>query len=384
MELRAKTKKVPFRLSATRISPQAGTGEDVHALQVLLARYGYLGGDFCPGVYDEPTRRATAQFQSFYRLYPEQDGVCDEETVHLLNEPRCGVPDHGHAARTSDGRLAPFVTVGAKWPTTQLAFRFLNSTADLPVPRQREIIRESFNRWSQASALAFREVAANQPAEFSIAFQRGSHGDGSPFDDAGGPDGNTLAHAFFPPPQGGGWAGALHFDEYETWKDQPGGPGIRLYNVALHEIGHLLGLAHSQDPNAIMYAYYAENRNDLQPDDVAGIQSLYGSPVAAPVAIRPGEKVAGYLPQVNSVLNYQLTLQDKLLVKLDGPSGQDFDLYVRFGSPVDRENSLYDAVSYGVTAEELVTIEHPKAGTYYIQVHCYQGSGSFDLQVELA
>ena len=132
------------------------------------------------------------------------------------------------------------MTVGAKWPTTNLRFRFLNSTSDLAEGRQRDIVRESFQRWSSASALRFNEVAADQEAEISVAFHQGSHGDGEPFDDGGGPDGNTLAHAFFPPPAGGTFAGSLHFDEFEQWKDQPGGAGIRLFNVALHEIGHLL------------------------------------------------------------------------------------------------------------------------------------------------
>ncbi len=324
-----------------------------------------------------------AQFQSFYRIYPEQDGVCDQETINLLNQHRCGVSDACPGARTADGRLAPFVTVGAKWPQTDLAFKFLNSTPDLPEQRQREIIREAFQRWAQVSALTFREMTLNEPSQLSVGFHRASHGDGHPFDNAGGPDGNTLAHGFFPPPQGGAWAGSLHFDEFETWKDQPGGIGTRLYNVALHEIGHLLGLAHSQDQNAIMYAYYSEQRNDLQPDDIAGVQSLYGSPLAAPVAISPGERVSGHLPQAKAQVGYQVTLQNKLLVKLEGPSGQDFDLYVRYGAPVDLPNEQYDAVSYGFTADELITIEDPKAGTYHILVQSYRGSGSYNLEVEV-
>lgn len=376
-------RKKAFRFSANRLAPDTASTSDVYCLQALLARYGYLAGAYCPGRYDEATQQAVSQFQSFYRLYPEQDGVCDEETITLLNQPRCGVPDGAPASRSAAGRLAPFVTVGAQWPQTTLTFRFLNSTPDLLEQRQRDIIREAFQRWSQVSALVFNEVGLNDSSELSVGFHQGSHGDGYPFDNAGGADGNTLAHGFFPPPQGGAWAGSLHFDEYETWKDQPGGTGTRLYNVALHEIGHLLGLDHSQDQNAIMYAYYAENRNDLRADDIAGIQSLYGSPQAAPVAISLGERVSGHLPQTHAELHYQVTLQNKLLVKLDGPPGRDFDLYVRYGQPVNLQAEQYDSVSYGVTADELVTIEDPKAGPYYILVQSYRGSGSYSLEVEV-
>jgi len=377
-------RKKPFRFSANHLVPDTASRSDIYCLQALLARYGYLAGAYSPGRYDEATLQAVAQFQSFYRLYPEQDGVCDEETITLLNQPRCGVPDGAPASRSAAGRLAPFVAVGAQWPQTTLAFRFLNSSPDLPEQRQRAIIREAFQRWSQVSALVFNEVGLNESSELSVSFHQGSHGDGYPFDDAGGPDGNTLAHGFFPPPQGGAWAGSLHFDEYETWKDQPGGTGTRLYNVSLHEIGHLLGLAHSQDQNAIMYAYYAENRNNLRADDIAGIQSLYGSPQAAPVAIPLGERVSGHLPQTHAEVHYQVTLQNKLLVKLEGPGGQDFDLYVRYGDPVNLQTGEYDSVSYGVTADELVTIEDPTAGTYYILVQSYRGSGSYNLEVEVA
>lgn len=375
-------KKRPFRFAADLISPGMAS-PDVYYLQVLLGRYGYLAGAYHRGHYDEATREAVAKFQSFYRLYPEEDGVCDQETINLLNQPRCGVPDPSPAHRSVTGRLSPFVTVGAKWEKNSLTYTFLNATPDLPVDRQREVIREAFSRWSGVSALEFGEVPDTESSDLSIGFHRGSHGDGAPFDDAGGPDGNTLAHAFFPPPAGGGWAGSLHFDEFERWKDQPGGEGLRLYNVSLHEIGHLLGLAHSQDQNAIMYAYYAEDRNDLRADDIAGIQSLYGSPAADPVAISPGQRISGYLPQTNAEVRYQVTLQNKLLVRLDGPSGQDFDLYTRHGAPVGKEEGHYDAVSYGLTSDELVTIGNPQAGTYYILVHSYRGSGSYNLEVEV-
>lgn len=370
--------------AASHLASGTAAKDDVYRLQALLGRYGYLTGAYTPGSYDEATRQAVSQFQSFYRLYPDEDGVCDQATIHLLNQPRCGVPDPSPVHRSATGRLAPFVTVGAKWETNPLRFRIFNATPDLSTDRQQVILRESFTRWAEVCALRFEEVLGNQTSELSVAFHRGSHGDGEPFDDAGGPDGNTLAHAFFPPPVGGTWAGSLHFDEFEAWKDQPGGAGIRLYNVALHEIGHLLGLAHSQDTNAIMYAYYGEDRNDLWADDIAGIQSLYGAAATAPPVLAPGQQVSGHLPGTNAEMRYQVTLQNKLLIRLSGPAGQDFDLYVRYGAPAGTQTGQYDVVSYGVTADELVTIVNPKAGTYYILVQSYRGSGSYTLEVEVA
>ena len=376
------SKKKVFCFGANHLDQKSDSNE-IYKLQALLGRYGYFKGAYCPGCYDDATRQAVAQFQSFYRIYPEEDGICDQETISLMNQPRCGILDHSPVHRAPSGRLAPYVTVGAKWERNQLSYKFLNSTPDLPEGRQREIIREAFSRWTENSALEFSEVQGAGSSDISIAFHRGSHGDSSPFDDQGGSDGNTLAHAYFPPPAGGPWAGSLHFDEYELWKDQPGGNGIRLYNVALHEIGHLLGLKHSQDRNAIMFAYYSENRNDLRSDDIAGVQSLYGGPVAAPVAISAGQQVSGHLASKDDKVQYQVTLQNKLLIKLDGAQGEDFDLYVRYGAPAGIKDGEYDTVSYGPTADELITIDAPKSGTYYILVHSYRGSGSYNLEVEV-
>lgn len=44
--------------------------------------------------------------------------------------------------------------------------------------------------------------------------------------------------------------------------------------VALHELGHCLGLDHSADPRAVMYAYYNAVPT-LTGDDIAGVRALY-------------------------------------------------------------------------------------------------------------
>lgn len=64
------------------------------------------------------------------------------------------------------------------------------------------------------------------------------------------------------------------------------GTTTNLYQVALHEFGHALGLAHSSDPNAVMYATVGQANRNLNASDIAGIQFLYGT-AAAPTAAPP-------------------------------------------------------------------------------------------------
>jgi len=95
-----------------------------------------------------------------------------------------------------------------------------------------------------------------------------SHGDGSPFDGPGG----VLAHAFYPR-----FGGDIHFDDDEMYTSASS-KGINLLQVAVHEIGHSLGLGHSNVRGAIMFpSYTGYDRNfKLHHDDIEGMRVIYG------------------------------------------------------------------------------------------------------------
>lgn len=62
--------------------------------------------------------------------------------------------------------------------------------------------------------------------------------------------------------------------------------------VLVHELGHVLGLAHSQDARATMAATYDPGQADLADDDVAGICALYATPPPPPPACQVEEPCA--------------------------------------------------------------------------------------------
>ena len=98
-------------------------------------------------------------------------------------------------------------------------------------------------------------------------FTTGTHGDGTPFDGKGG----FLGHAFFPE-----YSGEIHIDDAEDWTTGTPSQNQRsLPQVAVHEIGHSLGLRHSSVRPALMNPIYDLNAV-LEDDDMKGIQKIYG------------------------------------------------------------------------------------------------------------
>lgn len=73
-----------------------------------------------------------------------------------------------------------------------------------------------------------------------------------------------------------------------------------LYQVALHEFGHALGLDHSFDPGDIMYFASGVTNRELSASDIAGIRALYPP---APVQLR-GRPTDYIIAQVSGRLAY--------------------------------------------------------------------------------
>ncbi|OWA54902.1 putative Interstitial collagenase [Hypsibius exemplaris] len=229
-----------------------------------LQKFGYLDHDTQGGLAAQLHRDdfigAIRTFQGFSGL--QVTGKMDATTVKRMKLPRCGNPDPVHR----DPRSRAFILQGSKWDKLDLTFKIGQYSRTLSRKAVDEIIGKAFSYWSKPSGLTFTQVDSGA-ADIVILFARGEHGDLSPFD---GPQG-VLAHAFFPD-----FGGDTHFDDSERWT-QSARNGVNLLQVAVHELGHALGLDHSDVAAAVMAPFYDgfNPKFELHTDDIAGIRRLY-------------------------------------------------------------------------------------------------------------
>uniref|UniRef100_A0A8C9ML52 Stromelysin-1-like n=1 Tax=Serinus canaria TaxID=9135 RepID=A0A8C9ML52_SERCA len=204
------------------------------------------------------------EMQSFFGL--EVTGELNQKTLEMMKQPRCGIPDI---------RSYSAFPHSPTWTKEDVTYRILNYTPDMLQADVDEAIARAFQLWSSVTPLRFTRIYGGQ-ADIMISFAAGFHGDFYSFDGPGG----TLAHAYAP---GSGIGGDAHFDEDENWTKFTT-YGYNLFLVAAHELGHSLGLSHSNVFGALMYPVYmaVDTRNyQLHQDDINGIQALYGKQEAS-------------------------------------------------------------------------------------------------------
>ena len=235
-----------------------------------LAKYGYLRKS-STGQSSSLQRLDTAikKFQLFAGL--PQTGEIDRETEETMRMRRCGVKDIDEdnlPQVPGRSRQKRYALQGSRWKTKTLTYK-ISKYPSIGFPSRREVdktIKQALNIWAEATNLKF--VKSSGSVHIDIRFERGNHGDEDNFDGRGG----TLAHAFFPI-----YGGDVHFDADENWTVDSF-HGTSLLMSASHELGHSLGLAHSNVRGSLMSPFYSGYKQDLSlhSDDMLAIQALYG------------------------------------------------------------------------------------------------------------
>ena len=301
--------------------------------------------------------------------------------------------------------MPDYALEGAKWPDANITYSFAtsNNGNDASDPFSGAVtggyqaaVQWALQQWASVTPLAFTQVADGTSADIRIGF--GALGTASTgvigqtnliWDGAGNLVPDEVVRLEDP--------GQLALNPDGSGNYDYAGTSATLGQVALHEIGHALGLAHASDPNAVMYATVGPNNQTLDQADVAGIQSLYGAPAsaAAPAAPAPQADV------VSLNLSEDAWMGDaQFIVSVDGQQvggvqtvtalhglGQDqaftiqgafgvgaHDLAISFindawGGTADTDRNLYvDGVSLDGTPQVAGTIPLYSNGTAHISV----------------
>lgn len=154
-----------------------------------------------------------------------------------------------------------------RWPGTSTSISINSTTPDLGAETSKSLIRESIKEWNSASPFKITEAPSLNTINFTDDFS--IYGSGVvgvteiSYDSSG-----TIQKA------------SILLNDSYRFRSTPGiygGKDVYLGDVVTHELGHMLGLSHTEVLNASMfYANYA-GQDTIAPDDRAGVLSKYGS-----------------------------------------------------------------------------------------------------------
>ncbi len=164
----------------------------------------------------------------------------------------------------------------------QLGYVFGALTSKVPAATVESEILRAMNTWSAITNVVFPRGIGSSTAARTVflEFVSGAHGDAYPFDSAGA----VLAHTFYPVPLNSeSIAGDMHLNAAVNWHV---GGDIDIYSVVLHELGHAIGLTHTDNPGDVMYPYYQRGMQ-LSKNDIGAAQQLYGALNSVPATATP-------------------------------------------------------------------------------------------------
>jgi regulation of enolase protein 1 (concanavalin A-like superfamily) len=175
----------------------------------------------------------------------------------------------------AEGIVANYAAMGDGWDgagrgAATLRYFLAQPSADLDTARQRQEIVRAMAEWGRYAEVDWQPAATAAAARsVTVLWGPADHGDGYPFTPA------ILAHAFYPAPLvAESIAGDVHFNDTLSWG--AGDPQRwDVFSVALHELGHSLGLVHSADPGSVMYAMYRGIVAGLSEVDIRTIREVY-------------------------------------------------------------------------------------------------------------
>ena len=195
----------------------------------------------------------------------------------VFGKLRCAMPEQAKAG-------------ACKWPMTTVAYRQAMSLPGLTREQVAAAYKQACDGWNAVCGINLvPHTSGAGPVNIDAV---AAHIDGNS---------GTLAYSYLPCNSTPNSCMGQVYDHDESWEYN------WLVEVAMHEVGHAIGLDHSTDPDALMYPY---SHGGLviapQDDDILQAQKRYGPPAAPPEPEpeppQPGEPPAAGPPVAGGIL----------------------------------------------------------------------------------
>ncbi|MFG6562357.1 DUF4214 domain-containing protein [Sulfitobacter sp. 1A15299] len=135
----------------------------------------------------------------------------------------------------------------------------INFSESITGAEQRDVIRQAFQMWEDVADIDFIEVSDDRDVNIRLGYE-----------DIDGP-GGTLGLAYYRYSNTSFIEAEIGFDRAEIGRQTI----EQFFETAIHEVGHAIGLDHSDAPNSIMLPR-GYTGPVLSSGDIAGIQEIYG------------------------------------------------------------------------------------------------------------
>lgn len=284
-----------------------------------------------------------------------------------------------------------------KWKNNVVYWQLIDPYPNFDVASQRASIKKAFDTWATYIPLTFVEVT--KEADIEIRFVCGTWMDrdlsGKIYEKSFEHGSKTIGFGFYPPSicksnqtEKFLAEGNIYFSSCLSYDEMGDSKAYPFQVLAVHELGHALGLGHNSNINSVMNE--AATTSVLSAEDIRNIQAIYGYtpslvptptpvtpvPVPTPTPVPTQQSQMYITPSVGSKSSDYYSDKDDNSCGLLFFNGVNFEVLSLSGNTIKIRVNKYSTGSF------------QKGGQFYIKTggmcgtalytHTYQAGGSFD------